>query len=290
MSVLSNHTKLMNIILCLANRNRDCEPVLFNNHYIVETIELNFNKQNGEKINADLSLINPEVNNLLILECKDGGLELDQANRYSTLTQTDIINAGVTTLSGNFNYEVGYVGTENKKVKLTGDVVTNSFIFPVLICNENKIKLEHNSFNCPVLQAIFSQTDGVNIPNPAPVMYYPFGNDDSDAYILSRIGPVLIQLRGQEFDVETVLKNTHQLFGYIDLPSLKSLKGRVGAILHNVSKNELNEFFDLPARDKFKLKNFPETKFQRKLHECIAKADKTTSHKQSDLAKFEDVI
>ena len=195
MKGLSNHTKLMNMIICLSNKNRHCTPELFNNHYILESIELSFNKLNGKTIHADVCLINPKLNNFILLECKDGGLEIDQAKRYATLDQKDIINACVSPLSGNFTHEVVYLGCENKGDKLIDAIKYNSFNFPILISDEDKIKLTHNDFDCQILQQIFTKNGGVDLPNPFSTFFYPFGADDSNAYILSCISNVLIGFR-----------------------------------------------------------------------------------------------
>ena len=278
MSELSDHTKLMNIFICLANKNRVCTPVLFNNHYTIETIELQFNKQDSRKIHSDIALINPQVNNLLLLECKDGRLQNDQCERYKTLNQKDIVTAGITTLSGNFTFEVSYAGTQEKKDVLIQDIKNNTCNFPVLICDDYKVKLEHNNFNCKVLQNIFSTNGGIDIPNPVPLFYYPFGTDDSEAHILSWIGPTLIKLRGQCFNIDDILKATHQCFNYIDNESLGNIKSRLFNILKKISKNDMNEFFDLPPSDaQFKLKDFGVKKFQTSINNCVNKSDKEVS-------------
>ena len=275
MSELSNHTKLMNAFLCLANKNRVCDPVLFNNHYIVDTIELQFNKQDGRKIHADLALINPKVNNLWLLECKDGRLQNDQCERYKTLEKDDIKNAGATTLSGDYSFEVGYAGTEEKKEKLIEDITTNSCEFPVVICDDESIKLEHNKFDCKILQEIFSSENGIKLPKPIPVFYYPFGADDSDAHILSWIGPTLIKLRGKSFNVDDILTETHNLFDYIADESLGDIKARVAIILNDISNGKMNTFFGAAPKDKsFRLNDFGIKRFQTVLNDCISDSDK----------------
>ena len=283
MRELSNHTKLMNLILCLSQKNRSCEPVLFNKHYIVETIELDFNKQNGEKINADISLKNPQTNNLLFVECKDGGLELDQAKRYASLDKLDIVTAGVTSLVGDFKHETAYVTSKESKDKLIEGIKKSSLKFPVIAAGDERLKLEQNSFNCPILQEIFSGK-GIQLPKDIPVFYYPFSKDDSDAHILSFIGPVLIKHRGQEFDEEDILRSTHNLYEFIDLSSQKSLKSRIGILLNRLAKGDLNNFFDLPSKGKYKLKEFAVKRFNRILNESVSKADEALhSEIQSEL-------
>lgn len=274
MKGLSNHTKLMNAILYLAHKNRSCEPVLYKNHYTVDSIELSFNKQNGDKIHTDMTLINPKLQNFVLIECKDGRLQKDQADRYNTLNFSDIVNAGVAPLTGKFNYEVVYVSSEDKKDKLLQDIRNNSYSFPVLVFNDSKIKLEHNTFKCQTLNQIFTENEGADIPNPFPVFFYPFGKDDSDAYILSWIGRTLIKFIGQEFDVEDVLRETHQIYEFIDEKALKDLKGRIAKLLTDISKKDMNEFFVVPSNKHYRLKVFGVSKFQRLLNKCVSNADK----------------
>jgi len=277
MSELSSHTQLMNTFLCLANKNRVCEPILFNNHYIIDTIELQFNKQDGRKIHVDIALINPQVNNLLLLECKDGRLQDDQCERYKSLEKDDIKNAGATTLSGNYTFEIAYVGTEAKKTKLIEDITFNSCDFPVLICDNEKITLEQNEFNCEILQEIFNSDEGMKVPKKIPIFYYPFGADDSEAHILSWIGPTLIKLRGKSFDIDDILKETHNLFDYIANESLGEIRSRLVNILTKIAKGKMNTFFGAAPQGKaFRLNDFGIKRFQTVLNECISKSDKET--------------
>ena len=288
MKGLSNHTKMMNIIFCLCNKNRRCNPVLYNNHYYVETIEPQFNKIDDKRIHADISLINPKINNIVFIECKDGRLQNDQAERYHTLTQQDIKNAWATNLSGDFTHEIAYVCSEEKKDQLIEDMKTSSYNFPVVVPNELKIKLEFNAFKCKKLQEIFTLNEGVDVPTPLPIFYYPFGADDSDSYILSWIGTTLIKFIDSEFNIEDVLKATHNLYDYINDVSLGKIKARVYTLIKKASQNELNEFFDLPSKGKqFKLKNFGIKKFQRVLNDYISKSDKKKiTFKQKEIGEF----
>ena len=60
MNELSSHTKLMNTVICLSTKSyRYCTPVLYVNHYELETIECSFNMIAGGLIDADIILKNP---------------------------------------------------------------------------------------------------------------------------------------------------------------------------------------------------------------------------------------
>lgn len=284
---LSSHTRLMNLIINLSIKNRICDPILYNNNYELDSIELEFNKMDGEKISIDLLLKNGVLNKLLFIECKDGGLETDQANRYRTLSASDILNAKITNLSGKIGHEIVYMGTKNKKDKLLRDIQNGSYTFPVIIDHESKISLEFNSFACELLQDIFTNNGGVKITRFSNE-YYPFGKDDSDAYILSRLWPALVKyaVQGKEFDVEDLLMETHRSYNLIDKPSIKELKSRIGNILSELSKGDLNDFFVFPSTKRFKIRARGALAFGNKLQKYIEKADETTPPENLKVAQM----
>lgn len=281
----SNHTRLMNLIINLSVKNRQCRPVLYEHNYILDTIEVKFNKLDGRKISADLLLKNPQLNRLLFVECKDGGLELDQAQRYNSMSSEDILKARITTLSGRIAHEVAYFGSEKNRDKLVENIKRNKFDFPVLMetfQNEKHwIKLDHNHFSCDILESIFSKSDGVNMPRYS-LNYYPFGSDDSDAYVLSRIAPVLIHFmaNGEEFNPEDILVKTHNLFDHVDNPSINELKGRIGKLLSDLSKDKLDGYFDKGSKKQFKLKPSKGViGFKGRLEKLIEEMDKNVIQK-----------
>lgn len=273
---LSDHTRLMNLIINLSIKNRICDPILYRNNYELDSIEVEFNKLNGDKISSDILLKNAKLNRLLFIECKDGGLELDQADRYETLSNEDILTAKITNLSEDINHEIAYVGTDDKKDKLIRDIQNGSFIFPVIVEKNSKINLEYNKFDCTILQNIFTSNGGVSVAKFS-TEYYPFGKDDSDAYILSRLYPALVKysLSGAEFDVEDLLNDTHKYYNLIDKQSIKELKGRIGRMLSDLKKQEFNEFFVYPSKKGFKLRVRGASAFGKKLAKYIEKADKS---------------
>ena len=276
MNELSSHTKLMNTVICLSTKSyRYCTPVLYENHYELETIECSFNMIAGGLIDADIILKNLQLNNLFILECKAGGLEKEQAKRYASLVHKDITNANITTLSGNFSHEITYLTDAENKDKLILGISENSLNFPVIYQNKDKLSLAFNSIKCPTLNKLFTDNGGVVIPENPPLIYYPFGKDDSDAHILNCIGPVLIQLRGQEFTVEDILFKTHRIYEHISDNAIKGLKGRLGKLINDLSKGEMNEFFNIPQSKPYSLKDFGPKGFQKKLESYIEKSNQS---------------
>ena len=276
MNELSSHTKLMNTVICLSTKSyRYCTPVLYVNHYELETIECSFNMIAGGLIDADIILKNPQLNNLFILECKAGGLEKEQAKRYASLVHKDITNANITTLSGNFSHEITYLTDAENKDKLILGISENSLNFPVIYQNKDKLSLASNSIKCPTLNKLFTDNGGVVIPENPPLIYYPFGKDDSDAHILNCIGPVLIQLRGQEFTVEDILFKTHRIYEHISDNAIKGLKGRLGKLIYDLARGEMNEFFNIPQSKPYSLKDFGPKGFQKKLESYIEKSNQS---------------
>ncbi len=288
MSELSNHTKLMNTVICLSTKSyRYCQPVLYENHYELESIEFSFNKIDGGLIDTDIILKNPELNKMLIVECKSGALEKEQADRYKGLSKEDIVNANITTLNSDLDFQITYLTDSENKDKLIKSIIEHSADFPIILNDGKKLSLAHNSIKCKALYKLLTENGGISIPENPPLTYYPFGVDDSEAHLLNCIGPVLIKLLGQEFNVEEVLFSTHRIYEHISDKGIKTLKGRIGKILTNLSKSELNEFFDVPSSKQFSLKNVSPRKFQNRLNKYIAEVDQNPlTEKQLELSSF----
>jgi len=274
---LSNHTLLMNLVINISRKNSKGNPILYNNNYELDSIELEFNKTNGERISADLVLKNAILNRVLFIECKDGGVKVDQADRYKTLSNHDILNARITNLSGEIAHEVVYLGTSAKRDKLIRDIQNGSYVFPVIINNNLKINLEYNKFNCDLLQSIFTDNGGIEVKDFS-TEYYPFGKDDSDLCILSRLWPTLVMyaISGEEFDTDDLLAKTHNYYNIIDKSSMKELKGRIANMLDDLKKNDFNDFFAYPSKKRFKFRARGAQAFGAKLKKYIEKADRTT--------------
>jgi hypothetical protein len=226
------------------------------------------------------------VNNLLLIECKDGRLQNGQCERYKTLEKKDLDNAGATTLSENYTFEITYVGTKQKQEKLIEDIKNKKINFPILISDNKNMTLEYNEFQCNVLKEIFKKKEGIKLPEPIPVFYYPFGSNDSPIHILSYIGPTLIKFNNSSFNIDDILKETHNLFNYISEESLGDLRAKLKKILKELSyEKEINPFFGAPPKEKdFRLLHFNVSTFNNKLNEYISKLEKATT--QLSLSDF----
>jgi hypothetical protein len=262
---------------------------MYEHNYELDTIEIRFKrKSDGREIAADILLKNSQLNSLLFIECKDGGLDLDQANRYNTLTDSDILTSQITNLVGDIKHEIAYIGSKQKKDKLITDIKFSSLKFPILINEESKITLEYNKFVCPTLEEIFSNE--VSIKNYS-LNYYPFGVNDSDEYILSIITPTLMKFMGmqKEFSPEDILNETHSIFNYIGTLTINELKRKIGILLSNLSKKELNKFFEMPTtKTNFKLKSKGSIGLRKEIEKYIASQleIKTRPRRQKSLFDF----
>ncbi len=254
MPLSSSHTILINKLINLSvKHNKLCEPILYNNQYELDAVEVKFIKMDGRKISPDILIKNSKLNRLLFIECKDGALDPDQAGRYDALTTEDIINAKITNLDGDIKHEVAYAATEAKIEKLVKGISKEAFKFPVLSSGDARIFLKLNHFDCDILEKLFTN-DGVSIENYSDT-FYPFGADDSDEYILFRLIPVLLKFVDEEFDPEDLLIYTHEIFRNISKSAMGELKRRVGTILKDASKDEkLGKYFDHNIGKKFRLK------------------------------------
>jgi len=244
----------MNKIISLSIANKMYKPVLFDHNYILDLIELEFNKSDGRKVNPDLLLKNEISNRLLFVECKDGSLEPDQAKRYNEMGINDIIVAKLTSnISEESKHELAYIATDKKVDKLKIGMDKASLVFPILVSRDSIIALHHNHFSCEVLQELFSL--GVSSKRYSDTLY-PFGADDSDAYIFYRLIPALLSFIGSEFNPNDLLEKTFpHVYSNIGKPAKKELVGRIDHILEKAGKDKiLNNFFIAAVEKKYKLK------------------------------------
>jgi len=91
---LSNHTRLINIILNLAICTAKFPHPLYDLGYLLKKgcgIEVKI-KLNGQGVTPDVLLINDKDNHILIFECKSKAIKNDQLMKYLTL-KDNIVNA-----------------------------------------------------------------------------------------------------------------------------------------------------------------------------------------------------
>jgi len=160
--------------------------------YDVEFIEREFNVfQDGrdKEVKFDIVLNNMDKNHSLACECKSGGTELEQLEKYHKLTSVELVN-------------IGGVASSDPTLH------THDIVIVCNDCNKERVKSEVDSFSFPQIAVT---------KEPTSVFFYghKIQDDDLEEFIAEPIPyPDLI------YEVFRVNGQTH-LFKYISLISVE---------------------------------------------------------------------
>ena len=290
MTKLNNHTKLMNLMIALSQKNPNFPYPLFQVGYALETILPYFSESGGALINPDLQFKSEGDNNLIFIECKSGNLEHQQALNFKKVKKDDIIEKGVTSLDvSSLNFEfIYFCSSNNKDVLIKADNLYN-YNFPILCFNEDKIELIKNDIKGEKLKSLFP----IFINNKyIPTEYYPYGPDDKKEYISLSIFQSLLHIMNdnEEFNVEMIIKDNHKLYDFIDSKGKTKLKEVVGKILSDLEQNELKDMLRrLRNQPKFRIINPKSYKKFRDICQNLIKEYKEDID-QLPLSEFGEVI
>lgn len=229
----------MNAVISLTRKEKGVPLPLFQLGYQLECIGLRFPNRAGETVNPDLSIRGDAEKNLLLVDCKSGGIKRFQAERYAKLTSDDVIAANITSLeSRNLVLDVSFAGMHKNESKLLEAEDKNKYGLPIIILDGLLIqKKGPNRFKNENLNTVFDK--GVNLCSKIPTGFYPFSADDRNSYILEEIAPVLFEMHAKnlEFTEEDALLRAHPFHDYLDAGEKDSLKGCIGKILSLVEKD-----------------------------------------------------
>ena len=248
MSGLSEHTKLLNKMIALSMRTADFPKTLMDNGYVLECIEPRFLIADGSQIALDLQFMSLVENNILFVECKDGGVEKDQLNRYKKVGIEDLKRQKISAVpTDKLKFDLGYIGSNKSKIKLLDSIQYDANPFPILISYPDKICLTStapNIFQSDKLNAIFQN---LSCPSYPPSMFLPFTVDDSDYFILPYILTLLATKTNTTFTVNQII---HEIFGnalpYFSKDAEDALKSRVGRMIKEIAElPELKEILFL---------------------------------------------
>jgi hypothetical protein len=229
----------MNAIISLTRKERGIPRPLFQLGYQLECIGLKFPNRAGETVNPDLSIKGDVQRNLLLVDCKSGGVKHSQAERYAKLTSNEVIAANITSLeSSNLVLDVSFVGMHKNENKLLEAEDKNKYGLPIIILDGLLMqKKGPNRFKNDDLNTVFDK--GINFYAKIPTGFYPFSADDRNSYILEEIAQVLFEMHAKnlEFTEEDILLKAHPFHDYLEPGEKDSLKGCIGRILSLVEKD-----------------------------------------------------
>lgn len=250
----------MNYVIGLCKGNKNWVSTLRDLHYNVEIIEQNIRTSGGELVKPDIIKTSKKFNHCIIFECKSGTGDIDQMDRYDTLTSDDLSRWVDVPTKELLKFDVCVVDFENNHSS-----IEKSTNFPIITFGENTIK-KTNGFSQNDLNNAFSSPIDITGMMP-PLGYYPFSEQDSDQVIIPRILRAMITIvlkkaRGGPdvfnqaiYEMDDVLQLIHPLWKGLAEEHKKTLKDRVKQLFSRlVSNTQLSEYLRNIQQDRFRVR------------------------------------
>ncbi len=218
MITLSNHTRLVNLLLALSRHTPDLDHPLDNIGYSLEHVGLRIVLPVGNPLVPDLSFRSANPNELLLIEAKSGGVNNEQARKYASLDPVEISKRGLTSLEAmGLSVQVCYAVTAMNRDKVLENEKRYRLGFPIITFQNNLVAREPKSspFKNPKLEKFFS--DGVKFRRNPSTEVFPFSADDSRGWIAFSVASKLIELNAvgiSRFTELDLTRRCHPLMGY----------------------------------------------------------------------------
>lgn len=249
--------------------------------YNVEIIEQSVRTtgDGSHVVKPDVIKLSKKRNHAIVIDCKSGGSDEDQLERYQTLTKEDVLRWVDPPSKDQFTFDVCIADFENNHEK-----IKNNTKFPVITFNKNSIT-KTNTFSESTLDKAFAKPIDTTGMMP-PLDYYPFSEFDEDPVIIPRLLRIMIVLamkraRGghdlfdQEiFNTDEILEKIHPLWKALSIEHRETLKKRIRQLIANLmhSNKELAEQLHVIQRDGFSVRG-PTEKFTELCQQIIANAE-----------------
>jgi hypothetical protein len=278
----------MNAMICLSRKSQRTSSPLFDLGYQLEYIGPRFANRQGQIINPDLSFKGDAHHTILLTDCKTGGLDHEQATKYSRLSPEDIISANITTLdSAGLVLDIVFVGGKKSEQKLLEAELRNSYGIPIVILRDGSLKKKgQNHFRNSTLDSLFA--NGVIFSTKIPTGYYPFSSDDPPSYMLASIAPIMLDMlmRNVEFSEDDIIQKAHPLYDYLDKNEKVALKAKIGRLLTSIGED--TEFrFTIDKQKKWKIDpDMSLTRFKKMIQALIEKMEPSEKLRDTTLLQW----
>lgn len=233
-----DHTKLMNYIIGMCKKNKEWITVLSDLGYGVQIIEQKINTSSGDVIKPDIIAVSDKLVHSLVFECKGGKtIDADQLKRYSTMTLDDLLRWITIFDRSDLQFDVCISDFFENHYHIK----TINQMFPMLtFSSENLTKTR--DFKVNKLNAVLKEP--ISLKNKIPTLsYYPFSEDDPDAYIAIHVIRALLSIAmknikgGPDVFEESVISCdeiiAHQ-FNYVWKALSQEHKGRLKQKIHEI--------------------------------------------------------
>jgi len=242
MPTLSDHTRLLNLLITLAYKTPDLPFPLFNLGYSLEHIGPRIVFSEAKlTLNPDLAFKSDARNEVLLVEAKSGGIDNKQAAKYKALAPDDISRRNLTSLPAeNLKVEVCYVCLFQNRLEVLANEGKYYWGFPIIFFDGKSLRKDASSgkFRDERLEGLFST--GVTIEREPPNTYYPFGQGDSQLWISFCVLSQLMEMYAigkREVTEDGVIKACHPLLGYCFKDERNFVKQITHTALESISKS-----------------------------------------------------
>lgn len=237
MSASPRSTLLINCLIALGTKTPDFPHPLWDHGFQLETIDPKILLATSKVAKPDVQFKKHD-NHLVFFECKDGGCEKDQLERYKSMTVDDIQRGHVTSLSSaSLAFDLAYFGTEEKEVKLLRSIEKDLNTFPIIILYRDAIRLKGaNRFRLDLLNDLF---DEIQFDTPVPQSFVLFTPNDDDCTIATALIQHFAHRAGHTLSVEELVKDIFRsIIDFLPPEAIDELKGRIGRILSQMRRRK----------------------------------------------------
>ena len=185
----SNHTKLMNYVIGMCKKDAHWVTILSDLGYEAQIIEQRINTSTGQVVKPDIIAVSNKLIHSMVFECKGGTMiDVNQLKRYSTLTVDNLLRWIDVFDRNNLKFDV-CIG--DLKENHTSIVMIND-LFPMLTFDSQQL-FKTRDFTRQKLNDAFREPISLKDKVP-PLSYYPFSEEDDDAYIALHVIRALMDI------------------------------------------------------------------------------------------------
>lgn len=240
MEELSNHTKLMNIVMGLALKIPKWPHPLRDLGYTIDVVEANM-----PEANPDIILTTKKYNHSIVADCKSNTVDEGQIKKYASI-QSDpqiLIRRGFVTIPVIKHYSADPTFISFNDLSMIPLVIDNNICSLHVVekdGNIQKIEFKFGKFQLNDLNAIFP----INVAGAKPPYnLYPFDVQDRETFTLYLLRELLTYvLKQTSFTVEELLSSVHPYWSIIHGHKQKEFKTIADRILSELGKSELRDY------------------------------------------------
>ena len=196
MPTLSEHTRLVNILITLGIRTPDFGHPLEDIGYTLDRLGPTAVLPDKSSVQPDVTFKSHEKKHLLMSEAKSGGIDNAQAEGFKKITPEIISSQGLTSLpASGLTSELCYACSSGNKETALRNEKEHHHGFPILVYESNVLRKDGatSAFQDGRLENLFAK--GVVFAKPPPHNNYPFGEGDTKGWIAFHVLAAISELQ-----------------------------------------------------------------------------------------------